>query len=245
MSPRKKQEVLEKVRMLLENFENGKIPKLEIHEVHPELEIDSRENLLYFTLPVSINFQRNSPAMWKSALATFEDPDTNYLFYPEKVVEKTLEQIKEDLPKHKLGLQKNKHSEIWYRLSGTFNRLYENNPRKLFEANDFDVLKILNILQKEMKKDFPYLSGIKISNYWLFILSKFTDVKFKNLNYVSIIPDTHVLQSSIQLGLSDAKTTPAQVELIWFELLKDSGIDPITMHPVLWNWSRNNFIPGF
>ena len=113
MSPRKKQEVLEKVRMLLENFENGKIPKLEIHEVHPELEIDSRENLLYFTLPVSINFQRNSPAMWKSALATFEDPDTNYLFYPEKVVEKTLEQIKEDLPKHKLGLQKNKHSEIW------------------------------------------------------------------------------------------------------------------------------------
>ena len=96
-----------------------------------------------------------------------------------------------------------------------------------------------------MKKDFPYLSGIKISNYWLFILSKFTDVKFKNLNYVSIIPDTHVLQSSIQLGLSDAKTTPAQVELIWFELLKDSGIDPITMHPVLWNWSRNNFIPGF
>jgi hypothetical protein len=68
-------------------------------------------------------------------------------------------------------------------------------------------------------------------------------VVFKNAQDISIIPDTHVLQSSVQLGITQAGATPLQVETAWRELLKESGINPSQVHPVLWNWSRNKFQP--
>ena len=41
-------------------------------------------------------------------------------------------------------------------------------------------------------KEFPYISGPKMANYWLYILSQYTDAKFANMHEISIIPDTHV-----------------------------------------------------
>ena len=76
-----------------------------------------------------------------------------------------------------------------------------------------------------------------------YILSHYTDAKFKNMQEISIIPDTHVLQSSIKLGLTDATTSPLEVAAVWKELLKGGTLAPVEMHPVLWNWSRNNFVP--
>ena len=37
--------------------------------------------------------------MWRSALATYEDPQTNYLFFPEKVTQVHIEKVK-------LGIEK-------------------------------------------------------------------------------------------------------------------------------------------
>jgi hypothetical protein len=234
---------LERVTKLLHLFENGAIPTLAQHEVHPKLDPGSRENYLYFTLPPCLNFQRNSPAMWKSALATWEDPETHYLFFPEKTALTPFEKIQQDLGKHKLGLQPNKHTEIWTKISTTLYAQYNSDPRKLIEEADHDAGKLIHILQVAKRKEFPFLCGPKLSNYWPFILSQYTNVQFKNMHEISIIPDTHVIQSSIHLGLVDTSANSLKVEQVWKELLKDSGISPVTMHPVLWNWSRNNFQP--
>ena len=75
-------EQLVRVLKLYELFQTGKIPTLAQHEVNPGLEKGSRENYLYFTLPPCINFQRQSPAMWAAALKTWNDAETNYLFFP-------------------------------------------------------------------------------------------------------------------------------------------------------------------
>lgn len=233
---------LKKVRSLKSIYEQGLIPTLEEHEVHPDLAKGSRENYLYFTFPVALNFQRSSSAMWRSALATYEDPETNYLFFPELVVKTKREKIQRDLIKHKLALQVNKHPDIWIKLANTFSNYYKNDPREFFRTNDFDVLKNLETL-KIKKKDFPYLSGPKMSNYWHYILHQFTDAKFYNLDFISIIPDTHVKQCSVKLGIVNENASPEEIADAWFLLLKGSGISPIEMHPVLWNWSRNNFKP--
>jgi len=82
-----------------------------------------------------------------------------------------------------------------------------------------------------------------MANYWIYILNQYTDARFKNLNAISIIPDTHVIQSSIKLGLADEGAGPEDVSTVWRNLLNGSRISPIDMHPVLWNWSRNNFLP--
>lgn len=67
---------LEKVKKLLTLYGQGLIPTLAQHEINPRLPRGSRENYLYFTLPVCINFQRSSLAMWAAALATWEDEST-------------------------------------------------------------------------------------------------------------------------------------------------------------------------
>ena len=93
---------LKKVKKLFKLFHDGRIPTLLQHEVHPDLELGSRENYLYFTLPPCINFQRHSPVMWKSALETWNDKKTRYLFSPEKVFKQNRSKIKKDLLKHKI-----------------------------------------------------------------------------------------------------------------------------------------------
>jgi len=82
-----------------------------------------------------------------------------------------------------------------------------------------------------------------MANYWLYILSHYTDAQFKNMQEISIIPDTHVLQCSIKLGLSTPGMSSIEVAKIWKDLLAGNEVSPVEMHPVLWNWSRNNFLP--
>lgn len=235
--------ILTKVLKLYSLYHAGKIPTLAIHEVNPGFDKSSRENYLYFTLAPSLNFQRSSPAMWASALKTWEDPETNYLFFPEEVVKKSRERVQKDIVKHKLALQKNKHTDIWIAISKAFHEFYKDDPRELFNQTEWDVLKIHQIIQKEQKKQFPYLNGPKMSNYWLYILSHYTDAKFKNMQEISIIPDTHVIQSTAKLGITDSLSNPLVVAAAWKELLEGSELSPWQMHAVLWNWSRNNFLP--
>jgi hypothetical protein len=234
---------LEKVKRLLALYEQGLIPTLQQHEVNPGLPLDSRENYLYFTLPVCINFQRNSPAMWASALRTYQDDQTRYVFFPEELVRRPIDQIRIDLTKYKLALQPNKHVLIWTTIAKTLHDYYHDDPRQILAEAQYDAGKLILLLQTTHRKRFPYLSGPKLSNYWPYILSHFTDARFANAHEISIIPDTHVIKSSQRLGLTLPGATPQQIELAWRELLKDSGITPSQIHPVLWNWSRNKFLP--
>jgi len=236
--------ILAKVLQLHSLYQSGAIARLAQHEVHPDLDTGSMENYLYFTLPPCINFQRNSPAMWRSALATWEDSKTRYLFLPEEVFRQARDKVQRDLLKYKLALQPNKHTDIWIAISRTLHQFFQDDPRKLLASANCDVGKILRLIQKDRKKDFTHLSGPKMTNYWLYILSQYTDVKLASMEEISIIPDTHVLQCSVKLGIADENTTSIQVAELWKELLRGSGIAPVQMHPVLWNWSRAGFIPA-
>lgn len=239
-----KKSQLKRILKLHALFHAGKIPTLSQHEVHPRLTKKSRENYLYFTLPPALNFQRNSPALWTAALKTYEDPATNYLFFPEKVAKHTREEVQRDLLKHKLALQRNKHTDIWMIICKAFHTHFRDDPRELLKAGNWDVVGIHRIIQGERRKDFPYISGPKMANYWLYILSQYTDATFKNMQAISIIPDTHVLQCSLHLGLTDENMNSLEVAALWKDLLDGATVSPVEMHPVLWNWSRNNFLPA-
>jgi len=234
---------LQRVIRLNTYFKQGKIPTLAQHEVHPRLPKGSRENYLYFTLPSCINFQRSSPLMWRSALKTWNDPATNYVFIPEKVVQKSWKTLQRDLFKHRLAVQPNKHTEIWSLISHTLHDFYHDDPRKVIQAGECDAAKLIQLIQIGQRERFPYLRGGKLTNYWLFILTLYTNIKMTNMNAISIIPDTHVLQSSVKLGIAKEGTSPDAIAAAWKKLLAGFALDPVEIHPVLWNWSRNNFQP--
>ena len=107
--------------------------------------------------------------------------------------------------------------------------------------------KIKNYVQKENKSNFPYLSGNKICNYWLYVLYQYTDIKFKNIEKLTVAPDTHVVKASYKLGvITEKELNSNNVQLIvidrWNEILKDTKYKPIDIHTPMWLWSRNGFI---
>lgn len=235
---------LERAHALHQLFLEGRVPGPFQHEVHPGLPRGSRENVLYFTLPAAVNFQRSSPALWTSALATWDDPDTSYVFFPERVCLGTPTHLQEGLLEHGLAVQTNRHPAIWMKLCDTFHRHYGDDPRLFLAEYQFDVPRVIHALQSEKKQLFPFLGGLKLSNYWLFILSEFTDLELRRTHEISIIPDTHVLRSTVELGLLSGSPSPLQVEHIWRQALKELGIPPGEMHAALWRWSRNRFSPS-
>ncbi len=232
---------ISKIKAIHQAFQDGRIKRLENHEVHPDLPKGSRERYLYFFMSCTINFQRSSPALWQASYATWHDSETNFLFFPEQVVTKSFEEIQAAMTKHKLALQKNKHPTIWIKISETLNKYYENDPRKIMEECAYEIAKIIPMLQKEKKDIFPYLGGIKLSNYTMMVLNAYTDIKFKDMYNLSIVPDTHIINASAKLGVVNENAKPNEVEIAWKPILKEVNIPPHEMHSALWHWSREGY----
>src|SRR6266496_73117 len=235
---------LAQVQRLLDYFKSGAIPRPAQHEVHPELPKGGRDNYLYFTLPVCINFQRSSPAMWAAALSTYQDRATRYVFYPELLAEAEPARVRADLTKYKLALQPNRHVLIWTTIARTLHERYHDDPREILAEANHDAARLIQLLQLTHRAQFPYLCGPKLSNYWPYILSQFTDVQLTSAHEISIIPDTHVLQSIVRLGLVPPGASALHVERAWRELLAGTDLVPSQLHSVLWHWSRNKFHPS-
>jgi hypothetical protein len=200
--------------------------------------------LVYFTLPMALNYQRNSYSLRESVLKSYTDTDTNDLFSIKNSATMSSDILRSKLMKHKIALQPNKHIHTWQTIAQT---MYTNRwtCENLFEACGYDFLVLKEIVQKKHKAWFPYLSWPKIFNYWSFIIQQYWKIPLKNSAYIDIAPDTHITQCSVKLWIiSAAEAITLSKEAIAQrrrDALQDTWITPIQMHSPLWFWSRNNF----
>lgn len=241
-----KQEIISKCKILLTAYHSGKLGYMKMPEdSSPNFSKDDKEiRLVYFTLPMSLNYQRDSYKLWESVLKTFNDSETRIIFDVKYSANLGEEQLREYLLKHKIALQPNKHIATWQKISKTISENW-GSISNLLESADYDFLKLKDIVQRQFKKGFPYLSGPKIFNYWSFIIQEYGKVKLKNSEFIEIAPDTHITKCSVILGAitkeESESLTKEKISEKWRELLQGTGINPIDMHPPLWFWSRNNF----
>jgi hypothetical protein len=207
-------------------------------------EKETEMRLAYFTLPMALNYQRDSYKLWEAALKTYNDETTRVVFDVNKASALSEEELRKHLTTYKLALQPNKHVHTWRTIAKTIATEW-GSMQQLLQAADNDYLKLKHIVQGTHKKQFPYLSGPKIFNYWSFILAAYGNVQLKNMQHIEIAPDTHVTKCSVLLGViteGEAHTlTKENISARWREALAGSGITPIEMHPPLWFWSRNGF----
>lgn len=242
-----KEEILRNVEILVKMHQKGLLGgEVMPEDSNPQLEKQSLENYNYYTLPMALNYQRNSYKLWESANQTWNDKETSFVFDTKLVEKASFEQVQKALIKYKVALQQNKQTEIWIKLCNTINELFDGDIRNLFKINDYDVNKIRNYIQKENKAKFPYLSGNKICNYWLYVIYQYTGIHFKNIQDLTVAPDTHVVKASYKLGVINEKEFKSNnIQLIvikrWNELLKDTKYHPIDIHTPMWLWSRNGF----
>ncbi len=242
-----KQEIFEKLDKLYKMWKDGELGgEFMPEDSNPNLDKSALSNYLYFTLPMALNYQRNSYKLWESAKQTFEDKETNFVFNVDDVISSDVDKVKFALTKYKVALQPNKQTEIWIKLCQTFKEKFNGDIRILFKERDYDVNKIRNYIQVEHKKDFPYLSGNKICNYWLYVLYQYTNLRFINREELSVAPDTHVLQASNKLNIiTSEEIRKNNIQTIvaerFVEILRGTIYCPIDIHTPLWLWSRNGF----
>ena len=130
-------EILLKVETLIAAHKQGLLGGERMPEdAKPELTRNSEENLLYLTLPMSLNYQRNSYKLWESALLTWGDLETKTVFNPIEVVNLNIDTLRQYLVKYKVGLQQNKQPIIWSKLCQTFVDYYDGKVLNLLAKND-------------------------------------------------------------------------------------------------------------
>lgn len=240
-------DLIKTCRQLIDAYKTGKLGQTRMPEdSNPGFSDREREACLaYFTLPMALNYQRDSYKLWDAALKTFHDPETRFVFDVSEVSSRSEDEVRKALLKHRLALQPNKHIHTWRTIAMTVKENW-GSFENLMRATDGDFLKLKQIIQTDFKKGFPYLSGPKIFNYWSFIVSTYGGVHLRNRDQIEIAPDTHITQCSVKLAIitqSEADSlSKDDISKRWRSILKGSGIDPIDMHPPLWFWSRNNFI---
>ncbi len=200
------------------------------------------------TLGMSLNYQRNSYALWQSVAQAYTDDSSRWVFRPSDVYESNIDDLRSALLHHRVALQPNRHPGIWKSVS---RGIADSSPRGdvlgLIESVQCDIAALKEIMQFKRKSEFPYLSGPKIFNYWLYVLESYTGVEWESRELITIAPDTHILQATVKLGLcspevlngsSEDRQTVAEE---WEKALSGSGLAPIDVHTPLWLWSRAGF----
>ncbi len=206
---------------------------------------ESEMRLRFFTLPMSLNYQRDSYKLWEAATKSYNDPEIREIFDLSWVARTSSEELRKKLLTYKVGLQPNKHVSTWKTIATTISQNW-GSITNLLTAADHDFLKVRTLIQEEHKRGFPYLSGPKIFNYWSFVIQSYGKINLKNTDFIDIAPDTHITKCSVLLGvITESEATSLSRDEIserWRVALLGSGINPIHMHSPLWFWSRNGFI---
>jgi hypothetical protein len=212
--------------------------------------VPSEELPNVLTLGMALNYQRNSYKLWESVAGAYQDETCRWIFSPSLVAARSLEELRSALLRYRVGLQPIRHPEIWQRIAnGIVHSSPSENVPGLIASVDADIAVLKGIIQGTRKSDFPYLSGPKIFNYWLYVMESYTGVKWKHRELITIAPDTHILKATVKLGLCDDEVLNGSVDdrqivsEAWENALRGTGLSPIDLHTPLWLWSRSGFIP--
>ncbi len=241
-----KDEVFQKVKKIITAYKNGNLGDTTMPEdCHPEFEKSLEQKLRFFTLPMALNYQRDSFKLWRAATDTYLDNSTNDAFEIGNIKSIGEEKLRLKLLKHRLALQPNKHINTWYRVSETVSNNWGTFKNLILDYCKSDFLVLQKVVRGDYKKEFPYLSGPKIFNYWSYILTQYCDIDLLHSDKIGIAPDTHVIQSSVKLGLITKGESNVlsrdEIAERWRNLLDGTNLRPIDVHSPLWFWSRNKF----
>lgn len=165
------------------------------------VEPSSYDQLMFVTLLVSINYQRDADRLWAAGRETFEDDKTRWLFYPKELVQKPDNDVKKSLQIHRLSKKPQKDAIIWSKVSKSFFEQYDSNPLNLVAECDNDAVKIYRKKDDlKFKKNFPYFSGNKIFPLWIRMLHDDLRISLENIDQIPIPVDVHIARATFATG---------------------------------------------
>jgi hypothetical protein len=217
----------------------------------------SLEHLLFITLTVAVDYQRDANALWAASRKTFEDADGRYLYDPEKLHLGSPAKIREDMQKHGLSKKPRKDAWIWRTVGVTFYKKWGGDPRNFLEHCGWDSLLVLqrladgqHLYNERTVADYPYLRGPKIGPLWLRMLRDNVGVStLRNLDSVPIPVDVHVARATLALGIVGGQHSGSIRDLFqrireaWFQSVeglqvRDRPMIALDVDEPLWTLSK-------
>jgi len=236
-------DVLTLRRMHQQKLLGGEImPEDALRAVIPPAEIPD-----VVTLGMSLNYQRNSYSLWAAVARMYDDEEARWALNPLNCQTAEVNVLAATLLKYRVALQPNKHPQIWWKVASSIARF--GGAINLINLSGSEVARVRNLVCVEEKRSFPYLSGTKIFNYWLYVMEQYAGVRWIDRHEISVAPDTHIIKASVFLGLVEetclegAELDRRRVAQAWQDVLRGSGLAPIDIHTPLWLWSRAGFPP--
>lgn len=215
------------------------------------------EHIIFLTLTVAIDYQRDAHALWDAARSTWEDPDTRFLFDPVAVSEAPVEKVLQAMRKHRLSKKHTNDANIWRTVAGSFAQKWKGDPRNFLSDCGWDAPTVLRRLKEDWhrsdirpKKDFPFLGGKKIGPLWLRMLRDNAGVTMlKNLDLVPIPVDVHIARASLCLGIVNGTYSGQmeplfrQIRTAWAESVKGLEVEgrpmiALDVDEPLWHLSK-------
>jgi hypothetical protein len=210
----------------------------------------SYEYLMFITMVISIDYMRDADRLWAAGRRSMQDPETRWLFNPDSVKGRPIDEITAAMKKHSLSQKHGRDARIWKTVSDSFARFYDSDPRKLIEECNWDAA---NLYERKydarFKKDFPSLSGNKIFPLWIRMLHDNLGIELKNMERIPIPTDVHVARATFATGcltgefrgsIADAAQ---KVEEAWKTIIASVSHpklkNALQMDEALWHLSKN------
>lgn len=194
----------------------------------------SLEHLIFITLTVAIDYQRDAAALWESSRRTYSDPETAYLFRLEEISRTPFNKIVADMQKHRLSKKPNKDANTWLNIATSFQTKWQGNPISFLKDCDWHGPTVLARLKYDVhlcdgmrQSDFPFLGGLKIGPLWLRMLRDNIGVtELMGLELVPIPVDIHVARATLAAGVVRGRYQGRLNEL--FESIRKAWAESVT-----------------
>lgn len=227
-------------RKLLDEFYNHKsiFEKYSMPEykLPRNLKQGSKEHALWLTYVISIDYMTDAEKLWKRSRGAYElYPER---FTPEKILKASQRSIQVFVKK--LGARYfSNAAKTWKRVSKVLLETYAGDPRNMTP----EPLEIADI--KKRLRDFPYLRGNKLSNFYIRVMGETGLFKVKDLSKLDIPVDKQVARFALYTGvlklLSEqfigcAQDEPLRglIEEAWRNAAKTLGTPPWKLDEPIW-----------
>jgi hypothetical protein len=231
-------------------------------EPPPGVERGSLEHVIFITLTVSIDYQRDAHELWAVSRAAYANPDARYLFVPQEVHEAGFAKFKADLKDCGLARKPQNDARTWYTVAVTFLKKWEGDPRRFLDDCGWDGPIVLRRLGEDTHPersrqvpDYPFLRGPKIGPLWLRMLRDNVGLDLIGLDKVPIPVDVHVARATFTTGVltgsydGPVKDAFEEVRTAWRDaavglLVGERPMIALDVDEALWHLSKFGCSPG-
>jgi hypothetical protein len=211
------------------------------------VETGSSAHALFLTLTVAIDYMRDADQLWTASRATYEDPNTRYLFDPHQVTLTPNKTVERDLSIHGLTRKPIRDADIWITLCRTFQDRYQGKVESLMAENGWKAPAIAKyVSRQEQSAYFPNLRGPKISLLWVRMMNdNWKGHRLVNLDQVELPVDVHTAAATVMGGYvngnykGDFPMLREAVQAVWRKACQGTELYPLQLDEPLWHLSRN------